>query len=62
MRANCEFAQKALESPLDFNPINIGPGINTADPEYFPTITVDGKTILFTRRIEDGRVRVVSKV
>lgn len=56
MRANCEFAQKALDNPFDFNPINIGPGINTADPEYFPTITVDGKTILFTRRIEDGRV------
>lgn len=56
MRANCEFALKALKNPLDFNPINIGPGINTADPEYFPTITVDGKTILFTRRIEDGRV------
>lgn len=56
MRANCEFSLKSIESPLDFNPINIGPGINTADPEYFPTITVDGKTILFTRRIEDGRV------
>lgn len=56
MRVNCEFALKALKNPLDFNPINIGPGINTADPEYFPTITVDGKTILFTRRIEDGRV------
>lgn len=56
MRANCEFALKSLDNPLDFNPINIGPGINTADPEYFPTITVDGKTILFTRRIEDGRV------
>ncbi len=56
MRASCEFAQKSLANPLDFNPINIGPGINTADPEYFPTITVDGKTILFTRRIEDGRV------
>jgi outer membrane protein OmpA-like peptidoglycan-associated protein len=57
MRANCAFAKKALENPIEFNPINIGPGINTADPEYFPTITVDGKTILFTRRIEDGRVR-----
>ena len=54
--ANCEFAQNALKNPLDFNPINVGPGINTEDPEYFPTITVDGKTILFTRRIEDGRV------
>ena len=56
MRTNCEFAKKALANPIQFNPINIGPGINTADPEYFPTITVDGKTILFTRRIEDGRV------
>ncbi len=56
IRQNCEFAIKALKNPLDFNPINIGPGINTADPEYFPTITVDGKTILFTRRIADGRV------
>jgi outer membrane protein OmpA-like peptidoglycan-associated protein/tetratricopeptide (TPR) repeat protein len=56
IRASCSFAANALNNPLDFNPINIGPGINTKDPEYFPTITVDGKTILFTRRIEDGRV------
>ncbi len=56
IRANAVFARSAIKNPLNFNPINIGPGINTADPEYFPTITVDGKTILFTRRIEDGRV------
>lgn len=56
IRANAAFAIEAMKNPLDFNPINIGPGINTADPEYFPTITVDGKTILFTRRIKDGRV------
>ncbi|MCH2223843.1 MAG: OmpA family protein [Crocinitomicaceae bacterium] len=56
LRANCVFAQDALNNPLDFNPINIGPGINTNNPEYFPTITVDGKTILFTRLINDPRV------
>lgn len=56
IRANCAFASDAMKNPLDFDPVNIGPGINTADPEYFPTITVDGRTILFTRRIEDGRV------
>lgn len=56
IRANCEFAMEALKHPSTFNPINIGPGINTDNPEYFPTITVDGKTILFTRRIKDGRV------
>lgn len=53
---SCDFALHSMETGTVFEPINIGPGINTADPEYFPTITVDGKTILFTRRIEDGRV------
>ena len=61
IRANCVFAKESMENPLNFNPINIGPGINTADPEYFPTITVDGKTILFTRRIADGRVETPIK-
>jgi len=51
-----EFALHAIAHPSKFEPINIGPGINTADPEYFPTITVDGKTILFTRRIHDKSV------
>lgn len=54
--ASCRFAYNAMKNPTNFKPINIGPGINTADPEYFPTITVDGETILFTRRIKDSRV------
>lgn len=53
--ASCEFADHAIKNPSVFKPINVGPGINTKDPEYFPTITVDGKTILFTRRIHDER-------
>lgn len=56
IRRNCVFARDAIANPLPFDPINIGPGINTSQPEYFPTITVDGNTILFTRRIKDGRV------
>lgn len=56
IRAECEFAKYAIANPVEFDPINIGPGINTQHPEYFPTITVDGKTILFTRRIPDERV------
>ena len=50
-----EFAMESIQNPREFNPLNIGPGINTKDPEYFPTITVDGKTILFTRRIAEPR-------
>ncbi len=51
------FALQSMSHPSNFNPINMGPSINTKDPEYFPTITVDGKTILFTRLVEDGRVQ-----
>ncbi|TNF46652.1 MAG: hypothetical protein EP305_10230 [Bacteroidetes bacterium] len=53
---NNRFALEALKNPTKFDPVNIGPGINTQYNEYFPTITVDGKTILFTRRIPDERV------
>ncbi len=56
IRARNDFAIYAMKNPVKFDPINIGPGINTENPEYFPTITVDGKTILFTRRIKDERV------
>jgi len=61
MRASCEFAAFAIKHPTDFKPVNVGPGINTKDPEYFPTITVDGKTILFTRLIQDARSQMQGK-
>lgn len=61
IRANAVFARDAIKNPLPFEPINVGPGINTQYPEYFPTITVDGETILFTRLIPDERVRTQIK-
>jgi tetratricopeptide (TPR) repeat protein len=57
IRENAVFAKKSIQNPKPFEPINLGSGINTSMPEYFPTLTVDGKTMLFTRRISDGRVR-----
>jgi hypothetical protein len=47
---NCEFALKAIQNPVPFNPVNIGSAINTADDEYWPTITADGQTLMFTRQ------------
>jgi len=55
---DCAFAIEALKNPNQFKPVNLGPGVNTKDSEYFPTITVDGKTLLFTRRLEDKRVEI----
>ena len=57
MKGDCLFALDAIQNPVAFDPINVGPGINTEYPEYFPTITIDGKSILFTRRIPDSRIR-----
>lgn len=48
---NCEFAIYGMQNPVDFKPVNLGPAINTKYHEYFPTMTVDGRTLLFTRRI-----------
>ncbi len=47
---NCEFALKALKNPVPFNPVNIGNAINTTDDEYWPSITADGQTLMFTRQ------------
>lgn len=52
MISNCAFAEQAVKNPVAFNPVNMGDSINTADEEYFPAITADGKTFLFTRRIK----------
>lgn len=50
---NCDFAVEAVKHPVPFSPVNAGPNINTADEEYFPSLTVDDSLFLFTRRIHD---------
>lgn len=47
----CAFAEEALKNPVPFSPKNLGDKINSPLPEYFPSITVDGETLLFTRRL-----------
>lgn len=51
MIANCAFAEQAIKNPIPFLPINMGDSINSDEEEYFPAITADGKTFLFTRRL-----------
>jgi flagellar motor protein MotB len=47
---NCEFALKSIKKPVPFKPVSVGPGINTTDDEYWPSITADGLTMMFTRQ------------
>lgn len=48
---NCEFALLAIKKPVPFNPVSIGNSINTKDDEYWPSITADGQTLIFTRQL-----------
>lgn len=33
-----------------FSPVNLGDSINSNDPEYFPSFTIDGQKMIYTRR------------
>lgn len=43
------FRREALANPVPFAPQNMGPEVNSPDDEYLPTLTADGRTLLFTR-------------
>ncbi|TWW02051.1 OmpA family protein [Chitinophaga pinensis] len=45
------FAAKAAAKPVPFKPRNLGDSINSKDPEYFPSLTIDGRMLVFTRRV-----------
>jgi len=36
-----------------FAPKNMGDNVNTTESEYWPTLTIDGKELVFTRRLND---------
>ena len=54
MLADFKFAVEAIKHPVPFQPVNMGPAINTKQDEYFPAITADGLTFLFTRDLKDS--------
>ncbi len=39
-----------MKNPVPFSPESVGEGINTSDDEYWPSITADGQTLMFTRQ------------
>jgi outer membrane protein OmpA-like peptidoglycan-associated protein/tetratricopeptide (TPR) repeat protein len=47
------YAKKNANKAYVFAPQNIGGNINTSESEYFPSLTIDGKEMVFTRRIKN---------
>ncbi|MBU1008787.1 MAG: OmpA family protein [Bacteroidetes bacterium] len=48
--SRAEFAANAVNNPVPFNPVNVGPAINSDADEYINAIRLDGGLLLFTRR------------
>lgn len=51
----CAFAKEAIKHPVPFEPKNLGKGVNTADGEYYPSLTLNQKELVFTRDVADAR-------
>jgi flagellar motor protein MotB len=51
---DCKFALTAIESPVPFNPVSLGDSVNTTNDEYWPSLTADGQTLMFTRQMRSG--------
>jgi outer membrane protein OmpA-like peptidoglycan-associated protein len=55
---SCAFAARAMQQPVPFEPKNLGPAVNSADPEYYPCITADDATLIYTRRVKAPEIPV----
>jgi len=52
--ADCKFSLNAVQNPVQFKPVNMGPEINTTDDEYLPVTTADESILIFTRKIKNN--------
>ncbi len=50
--ARLNFIKYSIAHPVPFNPINLGPNINTEANENFPCLTADGEKLIFSRIID----------
>jgi len=64
-KKSAEFRKKTYEFAIDFakahpdknyvfEPQNMGDNVNTTHLEYFPSITVDSKKLIFTKRVQNN--------
>ena len=61
-RKAAEYRKKTFQFAVDFDaanpqrfefkPMNLGEGVNTPDPEYFPSMPIEGSDLIFTRNLK----------
>jgi outer membrane protein OmpA-like peptidoglycan-associated protein/tetratricopeptide (TPR) repeat protein len=48
-----DYAKKHPSGKYVFTPKNLGDNVNSLWPEYYPSVTIDGNKLIFTRRVEN---------
>ena len=48
-----QFSAQAVRNPVPFSPQLLGPEINSLLPEYLPSLSADGLTLVFTRVLDN---------
>lgn len=48
------FSVDAVQNPVPFEPISLGPGVNSQYDEYWPSLSADERVLVFTRQIPVG--------
>ena len=49
----CDFRMQMMKKPVPFNPVNIGPNINSSGYEYINAVSLDEGQLYFTRKGTD---------
>ncbi len=50
----CIVAIELVNNPVEFNPISVGKGINDLNDQYWPSLSLDGKTMIYTVLLTDS--------
>lgn len=59
---NARFAAEAVKNPVPFEPKKLGTNVNTANAEYFPSLTADGTALIYTARINNQEDLFISQL
>ncbi len=51
----CDFRERMMQNPVPFNPVNIGPNVNSSGYEYINAVSLDEGQLFFTRKGADPR-------
>lgn len=52
--AKCDFAISLVDNPVEFSPKSLGPDLELPYEQYWPSLSLDGKTLVFTMLMPDS--------